>query len=166
MVWTGNDELNNVHVCISFTRSPRWAPLCDCQRRWCSERLSKSSLSSGTYDMSKNKFRHAVEFILEALYSSKCSWNYHCPPNCYNISSWLCNLWRIAVYCKQRPHSNLLQLIWFEICICVCNWDPVRLDLNRNRFQNQVCLFRPNFPKPNLDSWNHETPLGGVLDWI
>ena len=30
------------------------------------------------------------------------------------------------------------------------------LDQNRNRFQSILCLFGPDFLKPNLDSWNHE----------
>ena len=40
------------------------------------------------------------------------------------------------------------------------DWGPVWLDQNWNRFQNPVRLFRPDFPKPNPDSWNHETSPG------
>ena len=34
---------------------------------------------------------------------------------------------------------------------------PDRIDLNRNRSQNPLWLFRPVFPKPNMNSWNPET---------
>ena len=37
---------------------------------------------------------------------------------------------------------------------------PVWLDQNWNRFQNPLRLFRQDFLKPNLDSWNHETSPG------
>ena len=37
---------------------------------------------------------------------------------------------------------------------------PVWLDQNWNRFQNPLRLFRPDFLKPNPDSWNHETSPG------
>ena len=42
-------------------------------------------------------------------------------------------------------------LIWYQ--------GPVWLDQNWNWFQNPLCLFRPDFLKPNPDSWNHETSL-------
>ena len=37
---------------------------------------------------------------------------------------------------------------------------PVWLDQNWNWFQNPLRLFRPDFLKPNPDSWNHETSPG------
>ena len=41
---------------------------------------------------------------------------------------------------------------------------PVWLDQNWIRFQNPLRLFRPDFLKPNPDSWNHETsPRAGFI---
>ena len=37
---------------------------------------------------------------------------------------------------------------------------PVWLDQNRDRFHNPLRLFRPDFLKPNPDSWNAETSPG------
>ena len=38
---------------------------------------------------------------------------------------------------------------------------PLWLDQNRKRFQSILCLFGPDFLKPNFDSWNHEASPGG-----
>ena len=41
---------------------------------------------------------------------------------------------------------------------------PVWLDQIWNWFQNPLRLFRPDFLKPNPDSWNHETsPRAGFI---
>ena len=55
---------------------------------------------------------------------------------------------------------NQVWIIEFQFPKIYIDLGPVWLDQNWNRFQNPVRLFRPDFPKPNPDSWNLETSPG------
>ena len=61
---------------------------------------------------------------------------------------------------KDNPPAGYVNTVDSWLIFDQTHWGPVWLDQNWNRFQNPLRLFRPDFPKPNPDSWNHETSPG------
>ena len=77
------------------------------------------------------------------------------------LGVWFGEFWRKSIVGYNGTELRQSRKFWWYDIIPTGNdLGPVWLDQNWNRFQNPWRLFRPDFLKPNPDSWNHETSPG------
>ena len=74
----------------------------------------------------------------------------------YVIYTWFCSGKLPFLACMRNVFHPSIGNNYTNLCRLI------RLDRNRNWFQNPLCLYRPAFLKPNLGSWKHENtkPIG------
>ena len=106
----------------------------------------------------------------------KTDWYCNGKPVSWRGETKVCSLKVLCESLQLEPHVRAFLSPWVshqirKIAGCACagnagdgfltsDLGPVWLDQNWNWFQNPLRLFRPDFLKPNPDSWNHETSPG------